>query len=297
MISAFVNRRPWVAALIGLIPGPFIGMLYLGKGRRGLVYLIVFLPMISLPPLAAHFGFLPLPAGQGVIIFAIAYQIVGAVDCYRQAKAAGEQRPGVWFARWYVLIGLYLFFGFLPDVLPWEPFHIPAGSMEPNLRVGDHLFISKYAYRISEPQRGDIVVFLLPSDNATAYVKRLVGLPGDRIQMKEGVLFLNDVAVIRQAVDSASAPGQTLGKVYRETLPNFRQYLIRERSDAGPQDNTEVYEVPPGHYFFLGDNRDNSMDSRVLDFMGYVPRENLIGPLSVIYWNDEAQRLRLFDAD
>jgi signal peptidase I len=223
--------------------------------------------------------------------------VVGAVHGYRIAAGAGPFVPRAWFARWYFLLLLYI----IPVVLAlvvrtflWEPFYAPAASMEPNLRVGDHLFVSKYAYRLGEPQRGDVAVFLLPSDNATAYVKRLAGLPGDRIQMKAGSLYINGERVPQEEIEQ---PAGEPGELYRETLPSGRSYLIRDMMEHGPLDDTDVFEVPPGHYFFLGDNRDNSLDSRMSDPVGYVPRANLIGPLVLIYWNSETQRFRLFDEE
>jgi signal peptidase I len=185
-----------------------------------------------------------------------------------------------------------------------QPFNIPAASMVPTLLVGDYLFVSKYAYGYShfslpfspplfagrilpaEPQRGDVVVFRLPRDPTTDYVKRLVGLPGDRIQMKDGVLIINDVPVQRERVDDFidEDTGEHIRR-WRETLPNGVSYLAIDLHDSGALDNTEVYTVPPGHYFMLGDNLDNSSDSRVLGAVGYVPFENLIGRAEFIFFS------------
>jgi signal peptidase I len=139
-----------------------------------------------------------------------------------------------------------------------------------------------------DPRRGDIVVFKLPRDNKTDYIKRLIGLPGDRIQVKRGVVFINDKAVPRVPVADGS---EDMGygvlrtvKRYRETLPNGVSYVTNSYGDDGDVDNTQVYVVPEGHYFMMGDNRDNSLDSRFPEEVGvgFVPFENLEGPAEIV---------------
>jgi signal peptidase I len=197
----------------------------------------------------------------------------------------------------------------------FQPFNIPSGSLVPTLLVGDYLFVSKYAYgyshfslpsfldldpqampgRIfaSEPKRGDIIVFKLPSDGQTDYIKRLIGLPGDKIQVLHGRLIINGEEVPREPI----APFLTVNHFnkpmeapqYLETLPGGVQHrIIQIDGDEGTFDNTKVYEVPPGHYFMMGDNRDNSSDSRLAGDqggVGYVPFENLIGRAEVIFFS------------
>jgi signal peptidase I len=299
MISGFVNRRPWPAAIVGYCLTPVFGMLYLGQGRRALVYLGLVVLLICLPYLIAHLGFLPISAGTAVDLLTFVYGIAGAVHCYRLASRLGVQTPKVWFSRWYSLATLVASAATLlvaVRLAVWEPFNVPAASMEPSLRVGDTFIAAKLPYRFGDPERGDIAVFLSPADNETAYVKRLVGLPGDRVQMKAGSLYLNGARVPREeVVPQPIRFRDNIGEVYRENLPEGRSYLIREISDQRPLDDTGIYEVPPGRYFFLGDNRDNSLDSRTM--FGTVPSENLIGRVDLILWNSVAQRLRLFDAD
>ncbi|MET3589469.1 signal peptidase I [Bartonella silvatica] len=198
-----------------------------------------------------------------------------------------------------------LFLAALIRTLFFQPFSIPSGSMRPTLLVGDYLFVSKYAYgyshfsipfsppifsgRIfaSQPQRGDVVVFRLPSDPNIDYIKRVVGLPGDRIQVRQSVLYINDVAVSRQFMGKVNDPDITEVhnpvSVYRETMPNGVSYDTLDLAFIPEVDDTKVFEVPAGHYFMMGDNRDNSDDSR-LD-VGYVPEENLIGRASVIFFS------------
>ena len=188
----------------------------------------------------------------------------------------------------------------------FQPFNIPSGSMEDTLLVGDYLFVSKMSYGYSRysfpfgiipfsgrffasaPNRGDIVVFKYPVDNSTDYIKRLIGLPGDRIQMKDGVLYINDMAVPKVKVDDyiEDLGGQPHHvPQYRETLPNGVTYTVLDRDSEGSLDNTQVFVVPEGHYFMMGDNRDNSADSRV--DVGYVPFENFVGKAEIIFFSTD----------
>ena len=189
--------------------------------------------------------------------------------------------------------------------LLFEPFNIPSGSMIPTLLVGDYLFVSKYSYgysrysfpfgmapfdgRIYEtlPERGDVAVFRQPQNESVAFIKRIVGLPGDRIQVTDGILRINNVAVnrVRKGFATASDGYNVIGfAVYQETLPNGKSYLIQERSDDDVLDNTNVFLVPEGHYFMMGDNRDNSRDSRTTS-VGMVPAENLIGRAERLFFS------------
>jgi len=188
----------------------------------------------------------------------------------------------------------------------FEPFNIPSGSMKPTLLVGDYLFTSKYAYGYSKhslpfspplfngrilgelPARGDVVVFKLPSDGRTDYIKRVIGLPGDAIQMREGVLHLNGEAVEKERIGTfvdQSEHGREIAR-YRETLPNGRAYDVLDMTPRGPYDTTRVFEVPADHLFVMGDNRDNSMDSRTR-FVGFVPVENLVGRAEIIFYSTD----------
>lgn len=218
----------------------------------------------------------------------------------------------------------------------YEPFNIPSSSMVPTLLVGDYLFVSKSAYgygeysfpgglvpvegRIweGEPKRGEVVVFRPPGEPETDFIKRVIGLPGDRVQLREGRLYINDAMVERQRIEDyvdPDEPGHRPAPQYLETLPGGVTHRIIERAgDLGEYDNTQVFVVPAGHYFMMGDNRDGSRDSRELGMLnfvtdpgtfqakcntgsidesnadclakvGFVPKENLIGPAKILFWS------------
>ncbi|MDN5928050.1 MAG: signal peptidase I [Hyphomicrobiales bacterium] len=189
--------------------------------------------------------------------------------------------------------------------LLFQPFSIPSGSMRPTLLEGDYLFVTKWAYGYSryslpfspdlfsgriwgaEPKRGDVVVFKFPPDPSLDYIKRVIGLPGDRVQMKHDELYLNGVVVPRKKMGQIDNPDITEVDrpvdVYQETLPNGVSYDTLDLTPNGLGDDTREFVVPPGHYFMMGDNRDNSSDSRFS--VGYVPAENLVGRANIIFFS------------
>ena len=237
-------------------------------------------------------------------------------------QAMSHPKDGWWDTIKVVLQALVI--AFLFKWLLFQPFNIPSGSMKPTLLVGDFLFVSKLSYGYStysfptcfsqlwsrlafmdvcrngklftgrlfasQPKRGDVVVFKLPRDNSTDYIKRLIGLPGDEIQMIKGQLFINKVAVPKRRIGEyrtrEDGPVAQAYPVFEEELPNGVKYRVLDTEPDGPYDNTVVFTVPPGHYFMMGDNRDNSLDSRVQrGGVGMVPYENLVGRAEVIFFS------------
>ena len=194
----------------------------------------------------------------------------------------------------------------------FEPFNIPSGSMIPTFLVGDYLFVSKYSYGYSRfsmplspdvfdgrifgrvPTRGDVVVFKFPHDTSVDYIKRVIGLPGDKIQVKAGQLYINGTMAPRKLVGEYVENDEgrrTIATQYIETLPNGLQHPILKEQDVGYMNNTPEFQVPADHVFVMGDNRDNSSDSRVMDSsgVGYVPIENLVGRAEFIFFSVEGR--------
>ena len=187
----------------------------------------------------------------------------------------------------------------------FEPFRIPSGSMYPTLKVGDFLFVSKYTYGYSkhsfpasmmpfsgriwydEPKRGDVVVFKYPKDNKTDFIKRIVGLPGDKIKVEKGILYINDEPVkmtrVEDYVLSDDLTNLGVYPQYEEELPNGVKHKILDAAEDGPLDNFAEVTVPEDHFFMMGDNRDRSDDSRMN--VGFVPKENLIGKARVLFFS------------
>lgn len=194
-------------------------------------------------------------------------------------------------------------------IFVFQPFNIPSGSMYPNLLVGDYLFVSKYSYGYSrysfpdwlfvefdgrvlekEPQRGDVAVFRQPRQLHVDYIKRIIGLPGDKVQMREGLLYINDEIVPRKFLNTEERGENGIMDVYsryEETLPGGVKHDIYEKSDWEFYDDTREYEVPDGHYFVMGDNRDGSLDSRATEKVGLVPKDNLIGKAQILFFSTE----------
>lgn len=231
----------------------------------------------------------------------------------KAAKASEKSHGG--FAETIRTIIYAVLIALVVRTVAYEPFNIPSGSMIPTLLVGDYLFVSKFSYGYSRyslpfglplfsgrifadpPKRGDVAVFKLPLDNKTDYIKRVIGLPGDRIQVIDGILHINGEQVERSRIEDYVMESQfgTIQRVpqYVETLPNGKAYRIIETDhNMGSLDNTKEYLVPEGHYFMMGDNRDNSLDSRALDHVGYVPFENYVGRAEILFFStDHSARL------
>ena len=189
----------------------------------------------------------------------------------------------------------------------FEPFHIPSASMKSNLLIGDYLFVSKYSYgysrysfpfglpmfkgrvlELNKPKRGDVLVFRPPAQPRVDFIKRVIGLPGDKIQVKDGLLYINGTALQRRQVEDYTddTKPNNLRSVarYEETLPEGKVVSILKERNTDYMNNTPVFTVPEGHYFMMGDNRDNSHDSRFSD-MGYIPEDNIVGRAEMIFYS------------
>jgi len=228
-------------------------------------------------------------------------------DSKMAAKQDAKQQQG---ESWGELAKTVIYAGLIAVVIRtflFQPFNIPSGSMKATLLVGDYLFVSKYSYGYSKyslplspplfsgripsdglPQRGDVVVFRLPKDPSTDYIKRVIGLPGDKIQVIDGVVNINGVPVKRERatdfIETEEGTREAPVKRWKETLPNGVTYYSLDLVDNGFADNTQVYTVPADHYFMMGDNRDNSTDSRFSQ-VGMVPIENIVGKAQIIFFS------------
>lgn len=187
-----------------------------------------------------------------------------------------------------------------------QPFTIPSGSMLPNLLVGDYLFVSKYSYGYSRyslpfspniikdrifarlPERGDVVVFRLPNDTDVDYIKRVIGLPGDKIQIKNGLIYINDEEVsVTNYNDNYKYFTQYNKNTLKNEILDGKSHLVLDLETGSLGDNTGIYRVPNDHYFMMGDNRDNSLDSRFIDQVGYIPFENFVGRAEFLFFSSD----------
>jgi signal peptidase I len=285
MLSAVRNRRSWVAALVVLFLTPVVGMAYLNRGWLALLYLLLLLA-IALGVAALY------PQGLDATLLAAAqYAVLGVVlaallHAIWIAYWYDPSRRLRWYARHWILIALFL--ALLPvaawglRVYAYQPFTATSNSMIPSILFRDQLLVSKFQERDFSPQRGDVVLFRT-SAMAGPMIKRVVGMPGDSIQMQGGVLFVNGVRVFLRLMPDVMAPcgdGTCPVRRFEENLPGGHKAPILNRESSGTSDNTDLYIVPENGYFVLGDDRDNSLDSR---HTGPVLRQDLIGRVIARY--------------
>ena len=311
--------RPWIAALLTFL-GPGVGLFYACRTRAA-IWLVVILIVLNvalaaalytymiatntIPKVLADIGNSPFRDYVGLAITVVVAIGVWIYIAPRQhVQKAGPLRLFGYLAFFIVPLLIQLAPAMALRSLVVQPFRIPAGSMQPTINVGDYILVSKSSYgysrfsfapfegllphgrwRARDPALGDIAAFRPAPEPNRDFVKRVVGLPGDRVQMIRGVLFINGAPVQREDLgeqsfnDAYGAPFNA--RVYRETLPNGVSYLTLDRGDL-ELDNTPVFTVPANSYFVMGDDRDNSADSRVQSVVGFVPFENLIGRIDRI---------------
>ena len=291
-------RRPWLAVLIAFF-STFLGMLYLGRGRRAFAWLAILILTLVLLGGLYLLGWRKLVLPLSIVIYSTT--LLGMVDAFRIARRAGGKFTSPWYSRWYSLVGIYT--GFILSVFGVrafliEPFHIPSSAMAPTLQVGDYIFAYKLPYgnygtygiwltdgaRIYDrqrPQRGDVMVFRFPGDPSIFYVKRVICLPGDHIVYRDKKLYVNDKPVesklLHHAVETLPGGSSRPVSVYEEQFGDT-VYTVQHDEDKYSKQVDVV--VPDGNYFVLGDNRDRSNDSR---YWGSVPEKNLIGRLVTIW--------------
>jgi signal peptidase I len=277
LFEGFKNRRPWAAVFITFFLTPVTGMAFLNRGKAALAYFSVYAILIAV-------GLASLPKGVPfwIQIASFIISICAIVHTVVIARRRDPSEPLRWYSRrWYVLAIIYP--GLILILLGvraylYQPFNIPSASMEPAANPGDYFLVSKFSYDVSSPERGDLVVFYAPQFRSY-FIKRVVGLPGDRVQIVHGRLVLNGSAVqTRRIADFRGVPA------YEEVYPGGKVGQVLDQSSNGPEDDTLPFAVPDNSYFVLGDNRDNSDDSR--GSIGYVPRDAIVGKAAIKYIAD-----------
>ncbi|MDE2184842.1 MAG: signal peptidase I [Alphaproteobacteria bacterium] len=286
MFQAFKQRKPWAAAVVAVFLYSPLVMLYLGRWLLAVAYLMaeITVPLVAMWLLPPQTG---LSLAQSLTVGELCLKLVAVTHAVLIARRRDRSETLSWYSRWPLIVGLPVLF--IAALLAnkyffYPPYYQASDSMAPALPSHDALLVSRHAYDHVAPARGDVIAFTM-SDGRTIYVKRVVGVPGDRIQMKQGTLYVNGMTVRLSRI---------AGDEYEETLPSRRHYHILKSGWDGPLDDTPVFLVPTGHYFVLGDNRDRSLDSR-LAFFGFVARTSIVGKASVKIF-DGHRRLPVLDA-
>jgi signal peptidase I len=293
------KRRAWLAALLSLLM-PGLGQIYNRQVRLALV-LIILAALLSMPArwaIAAASTDSVIPVATIILVIGLVIPLFAIVQAAVGARRAGDI-PLAWYNRWFVYAGFYVLVAVLSLAAEQLPipsitsYSMPSGSMVPTLLVGDYTVARTRAFEGRLPERGGLAVFRPPTEPDFDFVKRIVGLPGDRIQMREGRLYLNGTMVERVAIAREEAAPLLQDfpsdRAYRETLPGGASHLISETSDDGQLDNTPEFVVPAEHVFVLGDNRDRSNDSRA--GLGFIPFAGLHDKPLFIYWSADKSRI------
>jgi signal peptidase I len=301
-------RASWLRALSAGVLSlfwPGLGQVFAGWWGLGVGLFVAFI-VLPIPFIAMTWLVPPTPIALAIflavgLLFVI-LRIAIAVDAVRRMRRWSRERPGPWYRSiWLAAIAMTaIWLGFAFNIIPgntpaWHSYWIASASNTPTLNVRDYVMADLYG-AAAPSMRGEIVVFRRSSDPNVDYIKRIVGLPGDRVQLRRGVLYLNGQPVPRaeagswKAMAGESASPAAAFKRYQETLPDGRTYYVLGSED-GPSESTPEYVVPADSFFVLGDNRDNSLDSRMQDIFGYVKKSSVTGTARTIYWSSDLSRL------
>ncbi len=293
------GRALWAALLSLFLPG--LGQVYARRLRAGAMFaaasigidgLFILLHQANGPATltpAVLAVFLVLALGT------VALNITAAVHAWRAERRGHDRAPPGWRRStwtWFVvLVGINLVFEVMPGDLDWNAFVVPSESMLPTLQVGDRFISLDSEAARSALVPGDVIVFLLPRDGRTDYVKRLVAMPGQTVEMRHGTLWIDGREVPREDLGLAGPPAETDARRWRLTLPNGRRYVVLKTHAGGMLDDTPATTLGPDQLFVMGDNLDNSLDSRVPSAVGPVPRELVVGRAAVIFWSRDPGRI------
>jgi len=282
-------RALWAGLLSLVLPG--LGQIYAGWWRFGVV---LFIGGLALG--AAFLGLTwrvpPTPvivATAGGVM--LAFHLFAAGDAIRRVRSAGIVTPRPWYrSTWLAAIVMIAVGAGVELAKPppgWRSFHVASASNVPTLSPNDYI-VAGVRLPATLPNYGDVIIFRHPQNPAREYIRRVVGLPGDLVQLRDGALLLNGKSALREA-DGHETASPTARQI-RETLPNGRSYLIQEKSGDAPA-NTGEYVVPDGALFVVGDNRSDSVDSRSQKELGYVPVADVIGIVETVFWSSDLARL------
>ena len=292
-------RALWAALLSLFVPG--LGQVYARRLRAAVLYAAASV-VLSLAFVAQQHAGDPAtltPAALAVFV-ALALATLGlnataAVHAWLAVRRGRDaSRPGWRRSTWVwgvVLVGIAVGFEMVPGDLDWNAFSVPSASMLPTLEVGDRFVTVGTEQALAALAPGDVIVFLLPRDRVTDYVKRLVAMPGQTIEMRHGRLWIDGREVAHEDLGPAGAPAGENVRRWRLTLPNGRRYVVLKTVAGGVLDDTPATTLGPGQLFVMGDNLDNSLDSRVPSAVGPVPRDLVVGRAAVIFWSHDARRI------
>ena len=288
------KRIPFIASILSFFC-PGLGQIYNSQIKFGFIVFATAYFIMGLSVINNYFIYIFFTFGWIIIwIFSIIYAFIKAI----KIKKAQLTKFNKWILYlFFILVGyLYVSMLVLPNI-KFQNFSMPASSMNPTLIVGDYIVVNKNYYKNNDPEYGDLVVFKTPTDNRTDYIKRLIGIPGDTIQFIDGDIYLNGNQILKTIKSDNEFLYCGSQKIqvttFNEKLPNGKIYSASYSKDHSYQ-NSDKYLVPEDYYFFLGDNRDCSKDSRFLSEFGYVPRENILHKLYMIYWSGDKSRIGLF---